>query len=147
MKYTMKHSWGTRIQDRLGQKLGFGVYVYEFPLTWSVRGFPAFRVPTYFYYSVPRSDQFYFSVPRSRAWWRSAFQPIFSLVFRVPRFMCALRSSELSNIIIYFFLQKSRGKDSEGGVCGVCVKTVFRVPTYFYFGATRPDFPLAFLVP
>ena len=29
----MKHSWGTRIQDRLGQKLGFGVYVYEFPLT------------------------------------------------------------------------------------------------------------------
>ena len=29
----MKHSCGTRIQDRLGQKLGFGVYVYEFPLT------------------------------------------------------------------------------------------------------------------
>ena len=29
----MKHSWGTRIQDRLGQKLGFGVYVYQFPLT------------------------------------------------------------------------------------------------------------------
>ena len=29
----MKHPWGTWIQDRLGQKLGFGVYVYEFPLT------------------------------------------------------------------------------------------------------------------
>ena len=138
MKYTMKHSWGTRIQDRIGQKLRFGVYVYEFPLTGSVRGFPAFRVPNYFYFSVPHSDQFYFSVPRSRAWWRSAFQPIFSLVFRVPRFMCALRSSELSNIIIYFFLQKSRGKTA---------RVVSVVSVLKQCSAFRPIFTLALRVP